>query len=746
MGTVALACGDEQVAVLPSAAGLAACFVGYAAYSTSLLVRNSGERESRKRRASELYAAASNERATVSVEPKAVGKKRSAASSAVASDKLQEGELQQARATARAIREDRLLMVDRSSFLVARSRLQVLKRLMSGACVAAAAQPGADLLFSVCRLLLLALLWAEPLCFTGGTGLGSSIEQRFNVLSRCSKGGGGGIKSPHGISRHPSTITNDVFGRGDRRQPSSVVRCLGPPAPFAQTFQRIRIALLNLAALLLLLWFEIFRHPQIRNLACSESSTGDAWNFLLNERSSALTMLAVWILSGLMQVAAMRCEACVWLAPRAEELLSEHLDTDQGFLLGGKAFDVAEVLCGPQTLADVLLQELQDDFSIVVMDGIRQLRPSSSSAFSSKLAAGQSLRELTEIPCELRTEFQKLREEIGHRLEEVIRSLGAGKCQPPSREMLLSTRLDKAMGEAVLDRKVLSVPESDSGESSEEWAGRASFQAEGGADDTLNLATSGRVSMAQLLQHDLQQREQREREQPQGQQGSVQSAESTSAPLSEQTHGQTSSSRDKSSRQQQQQIQSVRGQAADAGFVQDQPLLQQKLMQRVPVQQPLRPSQLQQQWTPQELPAATPQRSQPLQQSPQRKDEPKQSAHLQQQQQEQQQEYLKQKEKHQEQDQSQSRRASEPATSNKGSATNGPRRYSERRLLMQKQRTAAKAAPVTPEPDWEPRASANRISPAPPSPPWNVESVTAPSVTAQVPSPPWNMAEGGMHL
>ncbi|CAJ1399366.1 unnamed protein product [Effrenium voratum] len=418
---MSVACGVEQSAVLPTIFGLGVAVCAVCAYRAQHGTFGR-ERQWRKRRAGELLGVEE-----ASPEPKALGK-------SVAPSVEKKEELASCHA-ARAIHEDRVVLLDRDGYLEAKAQLRYVSGAFLGACLAAVAQPGgADMVFAALRLLFLALLAAD-FAFTAGGQLGGGL---LSVQRQ-------------GLRKVP------LLGREAKED--LLVSSLGLGA---WPLERLRLALLQVAGLGLLLWFEVFRHPALRKSACGSEGAAA----LLAERGSALTMVLAWLLGSLARVTAWRCEACVWLAPRAEELLAEYLETERGFPLRG-ALDLAENLCGAH--GESWLRELRS-MSLLVMDGSSQLRACNGLA---------QLQQLGEVQRDLHAEVRRLSQMAEARFEELQRTHAAAangtaqvlpragaetrssrRSSKASREELLKTKLDQARGAEVRAKP------SDSGESS----------------------------------------------------------------------------------------------------------------------------------------------------------------------------------------------------------------------------------------------------------------------------------------
>ncbi|CAE7350456.1 unnamed protein product [Symbiodinium natans] len=481
---MSLACGPEQFAVLPTLAVSGAVVVATVAYRTSIASRGGREREWRKRRAGELLGEETN-----AVEPKAVGRSRAPQEK----QKERESSAQLSnRSAARAIHEDRVVLIDREGYLAARAHLRLVTSCLVGASIAAAAQPGgSDMIFALSRFVLLLLLTWEAFQSAAGR-IGSCL----------------GLLSLEQQRLAPAT---PLLGTAKRRGSGAetLLSQLGPASASMQSLDRLRLAALHCLALALLIWFEVVRHPELRTAACEGHEASAA--ALLTERASALTMVVAWLFAALTRTAAWRCEACVWLAPRAEEVLSEYIESDRGCPLAGRALDLAEALCAEPRVADAWLRELSG-LSLLVMDGASQIRPSPGIGPGSV-----ELGELGELQRDVQVELQRFSDATEARFEELLAATealcqraesttkpveGAAKVRRKTskgtREQLLKTKLDSARGLPIPETSESRGKPSDSGSSSEapnrEAADAERIQADFAAS---------RGSLAQLLEQAL---------------------------------------------------------------------------------------------------------------------------------------------------------------------------------------------------------------------------------------------------
>eukprot|EP00434_Breviolum_minutum_P032286 symbB.v1.2.028549.t1/scaffold3037.1/size102045/2 len=366
-----MSCGVEQSTVLPSVAFLGAVAWGLGSYRISQSTLGAKrERDWRKRRAGETLGVE-----TSWIEPKAIGHTTDRSSDV--SEKVKAA-AESSHLAMRAIHEDRVLLLDRDGYLAARSYLRISGGCLICASVAATAQPSAgDLLFATLRQLLLLLLCID-FAFT--------VPGQVAFLLRSARGQSL-QKLPLLASRHHEDLMPFPSG------PASLLRSLRSSKPLP--FERLRLGLLQLAALLMLIWFEVFRHPKLRESACEGEVA-----LLLSERSSAFTMTFAWLCAAIARLSAWQCEACVWLAPRAEELLAEYLETDGGVVLQGSACALAEGLCGED--GPSWLNELQQ-LSVIVMDGSCQLSvpakglPTLSEIMNLQHEAQLELRRLSQL-------------------------------------------------------------------------------------------------------------------------------------------------------------------------------------------------------------------------------------------------------------------------------------------------------------------------------------------------------------
>uniref|UniRef100_A0A7S4VKP8 Uncharacterized protein n=1 Tax=Alexandrium monilatum TaxID=311494 RepID=A0A7S4VKP8_9DINO len=381
----AIACGMEQHAALPVLAFLALGAVGYSWYNTLAAARSRAGREWLRRRASQIRSdtEASKHFAKLAGSSPVVEETRSIALVPGTSD----GEtLETARGVARALGEDRVLLVDLPEYLAARARLRLVSKMLAGACLVAAVLPGGtDLIYGLCRLLLVALVWADHAAriapLEGGTG--ASICDRATTAALSAVGLGSRATLPpagsgewrySGAAQSGLPLRTEGGAKGpDARGAGavSVLQCLGPPAPLASAWRRGRAVVLHFGVLGALAWFACARQPELQGRLCTGASPpppGVA-QALIAERAAAMGLLMAWLLLATGQVALLRCEACVWLAPRAEELLAPRLEADSGFVLGGAALDLAEALCDGRVVAESLLRELSEAFGIAVLDG-----------------------------------------------------------------------------------------------------------------------------------------------------------------------------------------------------------------------------------------------------------------------------------------------------------------------------------------------------------------------------------------
>lgn len=421
------------------------------AYRASVSSRGGREREWRKRRAGELLGEETN-----AVEPKAVGRSRAP------QEKQKERESNSqlsARSAARAVHEDRVVLIDREAYLAARAHLRLATSCLVGASIAAAAQPGgSDMIFALSRFILLLLLVWEAFQSAAGR-IGSCL----GLLS---------------VERQRLAPAAPLLGAVKRRGAGeSLLSGLGPASASQQSLERLRLGALHCLALGLLIWFEVVRHPELKSAACEGHEASAA--ALLTERASALTMVVAWLFAALTRTAAWRCEACVWLAPRAEELLSEYIDSDRGCPMAGRALDLAEALCAEPRVADAWLREFAA-LSLLVMDGSSEVRPSGSPMPSSEIY------ELSELQRDVQVELQRFSDATEARFEELLACTEAlcqraestpkpndgavkvrRKTSKGSREQLLKAKLDCARGPAIPETSESRGKPSDSGSSSE---------------------------------------------------------------------------------------------------------------------------------------------------------------------------------------------------------------------------------------------------------------------------------------
>lgn len=469
--------------------------VATVAYRTSVSSRGGREREWRKRRAGELLGEETN-----AVEPKAVG--RSRAPQEKQKDRESSSQLS-ARSAARAVHEDRVVLIDREGYLAARAHLRLATSCLAGASIAAAAQPGgSDMIFALSRFILLLLLVWEAFQSAAGR-IGSCL----GLLS---------------LERQRLAPAAPLLGTVKRRPGAgeSLLAGLGQASASQQSLERLRLAALHCLALGLLIWFEVFRHPELKSAACEghEASTAA----LLTERASALTIVVAWLFAALTRTAAWRCEACVWLAPRAEELLSEYIDNDRGCPMAGRALDLAEALCAEPRVADSWLREFAA-LSLLVMDGSSEVRPSGSPM------PGAEIYELSELQRDVQVELQRFSDATEARFEELLASTEAlcqraestpkpndgvakvrRKTSKGSREQLLKTKLDCARGPAIPETSESRGKPSDSGSSSE-----APNRERADVDRIQADFAASRGSLAQLLEQALKYETAKQLQQPQ---------------------------------------------------------------------------------------------------------------------------------------------------------------------------------------------------------------------------------------
>lgn len=133
------------------------------------------------------------------------------------------------------------------------------------------------------------------------------------------------------------------------------------------------------------LMFEAVQHPHLMEQACDNldsQALGLAAPALMAERSAAITMAAVWVLGALSHACLLQCEACIWVSPKAAEVLGGALETHHGSLSTGCSLELAEALCGVagDSLSDALLREFLHGFGVAVLCGSTVLRPSTPAA------------------------------------------------------------------------------------------------------------------------------------------------------------------------------------------------------------------------------------------------------------------------------------------------------------------------------------------------------------------------------
>jgi len=91
-----------------------------------------------------------------------------------------------AKRVAEALKDNCVLIFDMSEYHSARARLRWVSKMLAVACLAALVTAGgANLLFSVCRILLIGLLWTHHEWSTAAlTGSATAIAERFGTASR----------------------------------------------------------------------------------------------------------------------------------------------------------------------------------------------------------------------------------------------------------------------------------------------------------------------------------------------------------------------------------------------------------------------------------------------------------------------------------------------------------------------------------------------------------------------------------
>lgn len=320
-----VACGQEQGVILPVAAGLALTTAYVIAVGAAKKTKNHRSNlDGQLRQSLELCK------------------------SGESGGNLEEPSTLSVKYVTDALEDSRVLIFDLSDYQAARCHLQWASRMLAGACLATLATPGStDLFYSVSRIFLVGLLWVHHEWSSAGLRRGAAaLAERFGESSR----------SASLLHRFQRLSGTDVW------------------------LMRALLFSVHFGLCVVFLVFETAHHPRLNDEACTGMENLFVTPALLAERSSALTMTAAWLLGGLTYAALLRCEACLWVSPRAEEVLSGALQTHRGCLPTGCGLELAEALCGASghALSDAMLHELLNGFGIAVLSGSSVLHPSAA--------------------------------------------------------------------------------------------------------------------------------------------------------------------------------------------------------------------------------------------------------------------------------------------------------------------------------------------------------------------------------
>jgi len=404
---VATRCGLDQTLAVPIAATLGVCALAVYARYAKLTSNGDGPAHDWVRlRASELLDTAHGQ-STVS----------------------EEGACGAAKDAARAIRDDRVLYVDLPRYLSTRTDLHIVSKLLAVACAVAAVQvTSSDLIFATCRLLLLALIWGDHTIRTAPLhhGSGTSFGERFLVHARLASNDNTGLSVWYqrpSVSQATVEVARLSQARRDIAAPA--MQCLRAPSIVLPLPGRwMRLAILHAASLGCLAWFVLAKQPSLQKQVCPtdslQVSVDSATSLLAAERAGAVTLMAAWFVFTLSHLLLLRCEACVWMAPRTERLLAERLQTNHGSsLLNGRAVVLAEALCGPQALAESLLQELHQVCGVIVLSSCLQLQ------LTAEPPRPLMREDMLKFQDQLNTELKRCNDLNEERLSDVLRATEA---------------------------------------------------------------------------------------------------------------------------------------------------------------------------------------------------------------------------------------------------------------------------------------------------------------------------------
>jgi hypothetical protein len=212
---------------------------------------------------------------------------------------------------AEVLRDTSVLIFDLEEYHQARSYLGWTSRALAGACLAALATPGgADMLYSVCRIAFIGMLWGQHQWSTAALyGSTNGITERFAALGRAQ----GALKWQN------ASVPDNTKSRCSS---TSALSCLSKISSKDAGLMRASLFAAHFGLGILLLVFETVQHPRLKE----EATTYSATSALLAERSSAITMALVWIVGAFAHACFTKAEACIWVSPRAAVLLGGTLE------------------------------------------------------------------------------------------------------------------------------------------------------------------------------------------------------------------------------------------------------------------------------------------------------------------------------------------------------------------------------------------------------------------------------------